>query len=95
MDGEAFLAYLEQVLVPQLTQGDVIIMDNLPAHKLAGCERRSRQQAPACSICRRTRPSSGAENPLMVAAGLAERIELRASRCPWVGTVCDRPLANQ
>lgn len=36
MDGDAFLAYTEQVLVPTLTIGDTVIMDNLPAHKLAG-----------------------------------------------------------
>ena len=28
-----FLAYVEQVLAPTLTPGDVVIMDNLPAHK--------------------------------------------------------------
>ena len=28
-----FLAYLEQVLAPTLTAGDLVIMDNLPAHK--------------------------------------------------------------
>jgi transposase len=36
MDREAFLAYVEQVLVPDLSPGDVVIMDNLPAHKVAG-----------------------------------------------------------
>jgi transposase len=36
MDGAAFLDYVEQVLVPQLTQSDIVIMDNLPAHKVAG-----------------------------------------------------------
>jgi transposase len=36
MSGEAFLAYVRQVLVPELTSGDVVIMDNLPAHKVAG-----------------------------------------------------------
>ncbi len=35
MSGPAFLAYVEQVLVPSLSPGDVVIMDNLPAHKLA------------------------------------------------------------
>ena len=29
----AFQAYIEQVLVPTLRQGDTVIMDNLPAHK--------------------------------------------------------------
>lgn len=36
MDGDAFLAYVEQVLIPSLTIGDVVIMDNLPAHKVTG-----------------------------------------------------------
>jgi len=36
MDGVAFLAYVRQVLVPQLRPGDTVIMDNLPAHKTAG-----------------------------------------------------------
>ena len=35
MDGAAFLAYLEQVLIPTLRDGDIVIMDNLPAHKPA------------------------------------------------------------
>ena len=33
MTGEWFLAYVEQVLVPTLRPGDVVILDNLPAHK--------------------------------------------------------------
>ena len=33
MHGAAFLAYVEQVLVPELRPGDIVIMDNLPAHK--------------------------------------------------------------
>jgi transposase len=36
MNGAVFLAYVEQVLVPTLTPGDIVIMDNLPAHKAAG-----------------------------------------------------------
>jgi len=35
MDGPAFLAYVEQVLAPTLNPGDVVVMDNLPAHKPA------------------------------------------------------------
>ena len=31
MDGPAFLAYVEQVLVPTLEPGDIVIMDNSPA----------------------------------------------------------------
>ena len=33
MTGAAFLAYVEQVLAPTLRRGDVVVMDNLPAHK--------------------------------------------------------------
>jgi transposase len=33
MNGAAILAYIEQVLVPTLSPGDIVIMDNLPAHK--------------------------------------------------------------
>ena len=35
MNGPAFLAYVEQVLVPSLSPGDIVVMDNLPAHKPA------------------------------------------------------------
>jgi transposase len=35
MNGAAFRAYIEQVLVPTLHPGDVVVMDNLPAHKHA------------------------------------------------------------
>jgi transposase len=35
MDGLAFEAYVTQVLVPTLTPGDIVVMDNLAAHKRA------------------------------------------------------------
>lgn len=35
-DGDIFLAYVEQVLCPKLRPGDVIVLDNLSAHKVAG-----------------------------------------------------------
>ena len=36
MNGATFLAYVRQQLVPTLTAGDLVIMDNLSAHKVAG-----------------------------------------------------------
>lgn len=36
MNGECFLAYVEQCLAPTLRHGDVVIMDNLSSHKVAG-----------------------------------------------------------
>ena len=35
-DGEILLAYLQQVLGPQLQPGDVVVMDHLAAHQVAG-----------------------------------------------------------
>ena len=43
MNGTAFLAYLQQVLVPELEPGDIVIMDNLSAHK--GCQVRDAIEA--------------------------------------------------
>jgi transposase len=36
IDGESFLAYVEQSLVPTLQQDDIVVMDNLSSHKVAG-----------------------------------------------------------
>jgi transposase len=36
MDGDAFRAYVTHVLAPELTPGDIVVMDNLPAHKVSG-----------------------------------------------------------
>ena len=36
MKGEAFKAYIEQFLAPVLSRGDVVVADNLAAHKVAG-----------------------------------------------------------
>lgn len=36
MNGETYLAYVEQVLAPTLKPGDIVMMDNLAAHKVDG-----------------------------------------------------------
>ena len=36
MNGPIFLAYIEQCLAPTLGRRDIVIMDNLPTHKVAG-----------------------------------------------------------
>ena len=33
MNGDWFKAYIEQVLVPTLSPGDIVVMDNLSSHK--------------------------------------------------------------
>ena len=36
MNGEAFTAYAETFLAPALSPGDIVVLDNLPAHKVSG-----------------------------------------------------------
>jgi transposase len=36
MDGESFRAYVEQFVVPILKPGDIVVMDNLASHNVAG-----------------------------------------------------------
>jgi transposase len=36
VNGNAFLAYVEQILGPSLVPGDVVVMDSLSAHKVQG-----------------------------------------------------------
>jgi transposase len=36
MNGELFLAYVEQCLVPTLKPNDIVVMDNVATHKVAG-----------------------------------------------------------
>ena len=43
INGEWFLAYVEQVLVPTLSAGDVVVMDNLGSHKSKAVRRAIRK----------------------------------------------------
>ena len=36
MDGDWFRAYVTKVLAPTLRRGDIVVMDNLPTHKVSG-----------------------------------------------------------
>jgi transposase len=36
INGDTFRAYVEQVLAPALKRGDIVILDNLSSHKVAG-----------------------------------------------------------
>jgi hypothetical protein len=37
-NGPMFLAYVKQCLAPTLRRGDIVIMDNVPVHKVAGVQ---------------------------------------------------------
>lgn len=64
MTGAALLAYVEQVLVPTLRPGDVVVMDNLPAHKPPAIRRAIER---AGSELRFLPPSSPDFNPIEMA----------------------------
>lgn len=36
MDGDAFVVYVREILPPTLAAGDLVVMDNLPSHKVEG-----------------------------------------------------------
>ena len=48
MNGAAFLAYVEQVVVPELRAGDVVVMDNLSSHRVRGVAKRNAYVAAVC-----------------------------------------------
>jgi hypothetical protein len=49
-DAEVFRAYVSRVLAPTLRPGDVVVMDNLSAHKVSGIEAAiGRQLKPGCA----------------------------------------------
>ncbi len=48
VNGELFLAYVRQHLVPELRRGDVVVMDNLGSHTAAGV--RSAVEAAGCRL---------------------------------------------
>ncbi len=38
VDGDCFLIYVREVLCPTLSAGDIVVMDNLGAHRVAGVD---------------------------------------------------------
>ena len=48
MNGDLFVAYVEQVLLPVLRVGDVVVLDNLAAHKRA--EARELIEGAGCAL---------------------------------------------
>jgi transposase len=51
MDGEMFLAYVRQFLCPTLQPGDVVILDNLASHKVAGVNELSKPYGMLLASC--------------------------------------------
>jgi transposase len=66
MTGTAFLADIEQVLVPTLRRGDIVVLENLPADKINSVRDaiNIRPPAPSSSCCP---PNSPDLNPIGMA----------------------------
>jgi transposase len=64
MTGDLFVAYVEQVLVPTLRPGDVVVMDNLICHKRVGVAKAI--EAAGCTV-RYLPPYSPDLNPIELA----------------------------
>ena len=92
MNRSAFLAYVSRVLVPELKPGDVVILDNLPAHK--GRRVREAIEAAGASLCYLP-PYSPDFNPIENAfaklKALLRRAAERTVEGPWrlIGQLID------
>jgi transposase len=92
INGEWFLAYVEQVLVPMLKPGDLVVMDNLGSHRSHGV----RELIAACGASFLYLPKYSPElNPIEMAfaklkGGLHKAAE-RTTEALWnrIGQLCD------
>ena len=74
----AFQAYVEQVLVPELSPGDIVVMDNLSSHKgPAVCQAIAATGARLLYLP----PYSPDFNPIENAFGFVPIADIRAGRC--------------
>ena len=83
MDGVSFLAYVEQILVPTLQPGDIVIADNLAAHKVDGV--RHAIEAVGATL-RFLPPYSPDFNPIELSFAKLKAI-VRKARCRSIDTL--------
>ena len=87
-----FEAYVETQLAPTLSKGDVVILDNLPAHKSAAAEKAVRARGAWLLFLP---PYSPDLNPIEMAfSKIKAHLRARAERTPdalWraIGDICD------
>ena len=83
IDGPSFRAYVEQILVPTLRPGDLVVADNLGAHKSAAV-RRAIEAAQATLVF--LPPYSPDLNPIELAFAKLKAI-VRRARCRSIATL--------
>ena len=83
MDGASFLADVEQILVPTLQPGDMVIADNLAAHKVDGV----RHAIEAAGVTLRFLPPYSPDfNPIELSFAKLKAI-VRQARCRSLDTL--------
>ena len=82
MDGDSFLAYVEQILVPTLAPGDIVIADNLAAHHVDGVQHLIEV---AGAPLRYLPPYSPDRNPIELCFAKLKTF-VRAARCRSIDT---------
>ena len=88
INGESFLAYVEQMLVPTLKPGDIVIIDNLGSHKGRPFDAPSAPPAPSSSSCRPTaRTSIPSSKPSPSSRPCSERLPSEPSTTPGSASV--------
>ena len=89
MNGAIFKAWIEQMLAPELRPGDIVIMDNLAAHKVAGV--REAIEARGAEL-RYLPPYSPDLNPIEQAFAKLKALCARPPSAP--STACGTPSAG-
>ena len=93
INGERFLAYVQQFLVPTLKSGDVVIMDNLSSHKSVAVRKAIRNAGARLFFLP---PYSPDLNPIEQVFAKLKRLlrkaEERTKRATWkrIGTLIDQ-----
>ena len=54
-DGEVFVTFVREVLAPTLREGDIVVLDNLGAHRAAAAREAVEERGRGFSSCRPTR----------------------------------------
>ncbi len=85
VNGRAFRAYIEQMLAPTLSRGDIVVMDNLGSHKVDGV----RDAIEACGARLLYLPPYSPDlNPIELAFSKLKRL-LRAAAARTVSSLWD------
>ena len=85
MNGPMFLAYVKQCLVPTLKRGEIVLMDHLPIHKVAGVAeayRSSGRDPRTQRMSSRTFRPSLQPNSLSLCTNAPRRVRPRGSFSP-------------